>query len=312
VAIPLKKGEKGNIMKIRRTGKLLLTMVVLFIFSTCLCGADKLSALIIDGQNNHDWKLTTPYLQAILESSGMFTVEVLTSPPSGEDLSAFSPDFRSFNVVVLNYNGDPWLDAAKDAFEQYVKNGGGLVIYHAADNSFPEWKEFNRMIGLGGWGERDEKDGPYLRWEDGKAVTDNSPGPAGSHGKRHEFIVDNRKPDHPILKGTAPRWKHTLDELYDSLRGPAENVTLLATAYSDPETGGTGKHEPILFTLDYGKGRVFHTVLGHDDVSCSGIGFMTTFARGAEWAATGEVTIPVPSDFPNDQEATSRNPLAEK
>ena len=299
-------------MKKNSVIKLLMLLALLFLSSSGLFGADKITALIIDGQNNHDWKLTTPYLQAILENSGIFSVEVKTSPAAGEDFSAFRPEFASFDVVVLNYNGDSWPASTMEAFEKYVKNGGGVVVYHAADNSFPEWKEFNRMIGLGGWGDRNEKDGPYLRWEDGKPVKDNSPGKAGSHGKRHEFIVDNRMPDHPILKGTSPRWKHTLDELYDSLRGPAENITLLATAYSDPETGGTGKNEPILFTVDYGKGRVFHTVLGHDDVSCSGVGFMATFARGAEWAATGEVTIPVPPDFPDDKVASSRNPLAGK
>lgn len=299
-------------MKINHAGRLLILLVIFVLSLTSVFSQGKNSALIIDGQNNHDWKLTTPYLQAILEDSGIFTVEVLTSPASGEDLSAFSPKFSEFDVVVLNYNGDSWPAAAMAAFEEYVKNGGGFVVYHAADNSFPEWKEFNRMIGLGGWGNRDEKDGPYLRWEDGKPVTDSTPGKAGSHGKRHEYIVENRMPEHPVLKGLNPSWKHTLDELYDSLRGPAENVTLLATAYSDPETGGTGKHEPILLTVDYGKGRVFHTVLGHDDVSCSGVGFMTTFARGTEWAATGEVTIPVPPDFPDDQTATSRNPLSEK
>lgn len=299
-------------MKINHAVRLLVLFAVIVVFSSSVIfSADRISALIIDGQNNHDWKLTTPYLQAILENSGIFKVEVLTSPASGEDLSGFSPDFAAFDVVVLNYNGDAWPAATESAFEQYVKNGGGVVVYHAADNSFPEWKEFNRMIGLGGWGERNEKDGPYLRWEDGKPVRDNSPGKAGSHGKRHEFIVDNRMPDHPILKGLNPRWKHTLDELYDSLRGPAENVSLLATAYSDAETGGTGRHEPILLTVDYGKGRIFHTVLGHDDVSCSGVGFMTTFARGAEWAATGEVTIPAPPDFPTEQAAASRSPLKE-
>ncbi len=299
-------------MKKNSAIKSLILIVLLFLSSSVLFGADKITALIIDGQNNHDWKLTTPYLQGILENSGIFSVKVKTSPASGDDLSSFCPEFAAFDVVVLNYNGDPWPASTMAAFEKYVKNGGGVVVYHAADNSFPEWKEFNRMIGLGGWGDRTEKDGPYLRWEDGKPVKDSTPGKAGSHGKRHEFIVDNRIPDHPILRGTSPRWKHTLDELYDSLRGPAENITLLATAYSDPETGGTGKNEPILFTVDYGKGRIFHTVLGHDDVSCSGVGFMTTFARGTEWAATGKVTIPVPSDFPDDKVASSRNPLAEK
>ncbi len=299
-------------MKKYTAGKLLLCFAILVLLAAQPYGAEKISALVIDGQNNHDWKLTTPYLKAILENTGLFAVEVATAPPSGEDMSAFSPDFENYDVLVMNYNGDPWPAATRESFERYVRNGGGLVIFHAADNAFPEWKEYNLMIGLGGWGERNEKDGPYLHWENGKAVRDTSPGKAGSHGKRHEFIVDNRMPDHPIMEETSPRWKHTMDELYDSLRGPAENVALLATAYSDPETGGTGKHEPILFTVGYGKGRVFHTVLGHDDVSCSGVGFMTTFARGTEWAATGKVTIPVPDDFPGEQEAASRNPLAEK
>ena len=293
-------------------GRLSLLIMVLFLLVNPVFSGDKITALIIDGQNNHDWKLTTPYLQAILENSGIFDVHVVTTPAAGEDLSGFRPDFSKYDVLVMNYNGDSWPSATMSDFEQYVTDGGGLVIYHAADNSFPQWKEFNRMIGLGGWGDRNEKDGPYLRWENGEAVRDNSPGRAGSHGKRHEYVVDHRMPEHPVLKGLNPSWKHTLDELYDSLRGPAENLTLLATSYSDPDTGGTGKHEPILFTVKYGKGRVFHTVLGHDDVSCSGVGFMTTFARGTEWAATGKVTIPVPSDFPDETKATSRNPLADR
>lgn len=297
-------------MRKLRIAKTILMIVVSAAFTLQAAGADKISAMIIDGQNNHDWKLTTPYLKAILENTGMFEVDVATSPASGEDMSEFSPPFRNYDVLVMNYNGAPWPADTRESFEDYVRNGGGLVIYHAADNSFPEWREYNLMIGLGGWGGRNEKDGPRIYWEDGEIVRDNSAGKGGSHGKRHEFVVDTRKPDHPIMKGMNPSWRHTLDELYDSLRGPAENLTLLATAYSDPDTGGTGKHEPILFTVDYGKGRVFHTVLGHDDVSCSGVGFMTSFARGAEWAATGKVTLPVPPDFPGTGEAASRDPLS--
>jgi len=297
-------------MKKHGIGKMVLLGVVLSSLIIPVWGAEKISALIIDGQNNHDWKLTTPYLQAILENTGIFEVHVLTSPASGEDMSGFNPPFQDYDVLVMNYNGDSWPAATRERFDNYVSSGGGLVIYHAADNSFPEWKEYNQMIGLGGWGDRDEKDGPRIYWEDGRIVRDTSPGKGGSHGKRHEFVVDNRMRDHPIMQGTSPSWRHTLDELYDSLRGPAENMTLLATAYSDLDTGGTGKHEPILFTVDYGEGRVFHTVLGHDDVSCSGVGFITTFARGAEWAATGKVTLPVPPDFPGKGKATSRDPLS--
>ena len=91
---------------------------------------------------------------------------------------------------------------------------------------------------------------------------------------------------------------HAEDELYDRLRGPAENLTVLATAYSDPSTRGTGKHEPILMTVQYGRGRVFHTTLGHHTLAMQCAGFITTLQRGAEWAATGKVTQAVPEDFP--------------
>ena len=58
--------------------------------------------------------------------------------------------------------------------------------------------------------------------------------------------------------------------------------------------------------LNYGDGRIFHTILGHDDYSFECVGFMTTFTRGTEWAATGEVTIPVPEDFPEADETSSQ------
>jgi type 1 glutamine amidotransferase len=99
---------------------------------------------------------------------------------------------------------------------------------------------------------------------------------------------------------------HTKDELYDRLRGPAEDLHILATAYSSPEFNGTGRHEPMLMTLQYGSGRVFHTALGHADYSMNCVGFVTTLQRGTEWAATGKVTIDVPDDFPTSDTARSR------
>ena len=131
------------------------------------------------------------------------------------------------------------------------------------------------------------------------------PGKAGRHGPQSPFQVITRNMDHPITKGLPEKWMHSKDELYSTLRGPAKNVTLLATAYADPANKGTGEHEPVLFTIDYGKGRVFHTVLGHGvapAMQC--VGFICTFQRGTEWAATGKVTLPVPADFPSaDQES---------
>ena len=99
---------------------------------------------------------------------------------------------------------------------------------------------------------------------------------------------------------------HAKDELYDRLRGPAENLHVLATAYSDPATRGAGFHEPMLMTISYGKGRVFHTTLGHALEAIQCVGFITTLQRGAEWAATGKVTQKVPSDFPTADKTSSR------
>lgn len=267
----------------------------------------KLRVLLIDGQNNHDWKSTTPILEAIFEESGRFEVDVATSPPAGEDMSEFRPKFSDYDVVVSNYNGDPWSDETKRGFEAFVARGGGFVSVHAADNSFPEWPEYNRMIGLGGWGGRSEKSGPYVYFEqDGRYVRDDSAGSGGNHGAQHEFVIQSRDDDHPIMKGLPKLWLHTKDELYERLRGPAEDMKVLATAFASPEHGGSGRHEPLLMAIDYGNGRVFHTALGHADYSMNCIGFATTLLRGTEWAATGEVTIPVPEKFPTRENAAPR------
>ena len=259
----------------------------------------KLKALVIDGQNNHDWKTTTPLLKKALESSGRFTVDVATSPPDGKMTSDFRPKFSKYDVVVSNYNGEPWPKETEADFQAYVLGGGGFVSYHAADNAFPEWPAYNRMIGLGGWGGRNRESGPYVYLDDkGAEKRDNSAGSGGHHGQQHPFVVHTRDAQHPIMRDLPIDWLHAKDELYDSLRGPAENFHILATAYSDPAFGGNGRHEPMLMALEFGKGSVFHTTLGHADYSVNCVGFITTLNRGAEWAATGKVTIPVPKDFP--------------
>ena len=143
-------------------------------------------------------------------------------------------------------------------------------------------------------------------FKEGKLVSDPSPGHAGSHGTRRPFKVEAREPEHPILKGLPPVWMHAPDELYATLRGPGKNMTVLATAYSDPQNTGTGHDEPILMALNYGKGRVFHTVLGHDATGLSCVGFITTFQRGTEWAATGKVTQKPPAGFPTAETVSYR------
>lgn len=261
--------------------------------------ADKLKVLIVDGQNNHNWAGTTPVMERWLNESGRFTVDVATAPPKGGDMSTFKPGFNTYDVVLLNYNGEEWSDSTKKALVDFVQNGGGLAVIHAANNSFPAWPEYNKMIGLGGWGGRNEKSGPYVRFRDGKIVQDTTPGPGGHHGKQHPFVVVVRNNEHPITQGMPTSFMHAQDELYDKLRGPAENIDVLATAFADPATGGSGEHEPMIFTVGYGKGRVFHTPMGHSPESMHCVGFITTLLRGCEWAANGKVTLTeIPKDFP--------------
>jgi uncharacterized protein len=279
----------------------------LFLFASAAFGtAAPLKVLIIDGQNNHDWQKTTPELESILEEGGLCAVDVSTSPAKGGDWSTWRPKFAEYQVVISNYNGDLWPDEVRDAFEQFVKNGGGFVAVHAADNSFPEWKIYNDMIGLGGWGGRTEKSGPYLRLREGKWVTDITAGRGGSHGKQHEFLMSTRAPEHPIMAGLPTKWMHRQDELYDRLRGPAKNVTVLASALSDKETGGSGEEEPLLMAIPFGSGRVFHTALGHGMEALKCAGFAVTLRRGVEWAATGKVTQAIPKDFPDDKSVKPR------
>jgi type 1 glutamine amidotransferase len=273
-----------------------------------VAAAPPLKALIVDGQNNHDWKKTTPPLKQYLEQTGLFAVDVATSPPKGHDLSGFKPNFAAYDVVVSNYGfgGDPWPEETNKALVDYMEGGGGLVIYHSADNAFPGWKEYNLMIGVGGWGGRNEKDGPYVYWQDGKIVRDMTPGPGGSHGTQHEYQLVVRQPNHPITKGLPKVFMHSADELYDRLRGPAENLTVLATSFSSKDQKGTGRHEPVLMTIRYGNGRIFHTVLGHAPKQLRSVAFIATFQRGAEWAATGKVTQTVPDDFPGADKPSVR------
>ena len=288
-----------------RNFKAMLVSVLLSSTVTFAQGAP-MKALIIDGQNNHDWKTTTPALKQILEETGLFVVEVATSPPAKGDMSTFKPDFAAYRVVISNYNGEPWSTETQEAFEKFVRGGGGFVSVHAADNAFPEWKAYNEMIGVGGWGNRNETSGPYLRLRDGKWVHDTTPGTGGSHGAQHAFVVQTREPSHPIMRGLPPAWLHTKDELYDRLRGPAKNVTVLASALATKETRGSGEHEPLLMVISYGKGRVFHTALGHAMEAIRCVGFATTLQRGTEWAATGSVTQKVPANFPTEDKVSTR------
>src|SRR5262245_42108062 len=287
---------------------------------------EKIRVLIIDGQNNHDWRSTTPFMKKALEESGRFSVQVATSPlrpqapkkPKDDDktklekyeqdlvafkkasdeyqqaMTKFHPDLTKVDVVLSNYNGDLWPKSFQKDLEDSLKAGKiGLVIVHAANNSFGGWNEYLRMVGMGWYGR--EKGDRLLLDDSGQAVRiPKGEGDGPGHRYSRQFVVTIRDNEHPVTRGMPTEWMHNNDELYDNMRGPIENIRLLATAYSK----GTKAHEPIIWTISYGKGRVFHTPMGHDVNGMRYIGFITTLRRGTEWAATGQVTEPIPCSFP--------------
>ena len=288
---------------------------------TALTAAAPIRVLLIDGESGgayHDWQRTTPVLRKMLDEAALFEVTVVTAaapePGAGPGAASpqFAPDFSKHQVVMLNYDAPDgrWSAETKAAFERFVQSGGGVVAVHAADNAFPGWPAFNEMIGVGGWRNRTEKAGPFWFFRDGKLASDAAPGRAGSHGKRMPFAITVREPNHPIMRGLPPVWMHQGDELYARLRGPGKNMTVLATAFSDEANAGSGRDEPQLMVLSYGKGRIFHTTLGHDINALSSVGFIATLQRGAEWAATGAVTQKVPANFPTATTVSYRADIA--
>jgi type 1 glutamine amidotransferase len=307
--------------------KLFFVFVILFAYQSIQ--AKKINVMLLTGQTDkyHNWEVTSTYLKAILDSRGIFNTDVVLIPAPGEALNQFMPDFSKYQVVVLNMNIPWWPNETMQAFLSYVKKGGGVVVIHEANNAFVNDVEFNKLIGLGGWGglsgypkwqellgheaqqwvDRNATWGPYYYWKDGKPIVDNSPGPGATHGKRDPFVITIRDKKHPITKGLPSQWLHVNDELYANLRGPAQNIHMLATAFSTKESGGTGKEEPVLFTVTYGKGRVYHCVLGHTasnySESVQDLGFQVTFSRGTEWAATKRVKQALPKVFPTETNA---------
>jgi len=217
--------------------------------------------------NNHDWLGATEILKEILEGSGLFHVDVSTSTPADAPKEAWKqwrPEFKKYDVVLSSFNGGHtangvhWPSEVEKTLEDYVAGGGGLVIYHSANNSFPNWHAYNEMIGLG-W--RDKKFGPGLIvGPDEKGVEiPQGEGRNPGHGPEHDFQVTVLKPDHPITKGLPKKWMHPHEQLTHGQHGPAKNMTVLTYAYSKD----TKENEVMDWVIPHGKGRVYTTMLGH-------------------------------------------------
>ena len=173
----------------------------------------------------------------------------------------------------------------EQAIEASCAKGKGMAVIHTASYTFCG----NEILG-------DEhvptgkREAPWPEWKKmvGACWVENGPDKSG-HGERHLFDVKTVDAEQPVLRGMEPSFKVS-DELYHKLALDC-GAHVIASAMSD-EKGGSGREEPVLWTVNYGKGRVFHTVLGHDTAAMDSAGFATTFARGSSGRLTGQVTIP--------------------
>ncbi|MBI4904982.1 MAG: DUF1080 domain-containing protein [Acidobacteria bacterium] len=244
----------------------------------------RIQTLIITGQNGHDWRRVTPLLRQSLEATGLFEVRVT------EDFRGAGPEtLAPYDLVVVHYYDSRkpelrWGEKSEKALLDFVESGKGLVIYHFSLAAFDGWKAWEEMSG-GNWRPNN-----------------------GHHSAQHDFQVTLRMPDHPIVRGIRPKFRQNFDELYANLKWQPDRsrYQVIATAYDDHKLylgkarqpiPGEGLDHPMLWVSERGKGRIFVTALGHDMGAVQTPAFVTTFNRGSEWAATGNVTIPLPPEM---------------
>ena len=249
--------------------------------------AAPIRTLILSGQNNHNWRATTPFMRDLLSATPRFDVR-LEEEPAGLTAAALA----NYDLLVVDYQGPRWGSAAEKAVTDFVASGKGMVVVHGSSYAFS---------GLDILGPGHVKTGRteplWTAWAEMVGGTWAGNPPKTFHAPRHLFQLKLSDPAHPILRGIGGGLE-TLDELYHEMRF-LPGAHAIATAYDDPANGGTGKDEPILVTVNYGRGRVFYTALGHEVPAMQEPAFAITFVRGAEWAATGEVTLPAAYPAPH-------------
>ncbi|MEO5995858.1 MAG: ThuA domain-containing protein [Chitinophagaceae bacterium] len=273
----------------------------------------QIPVLIIDGFSNHDWRQTTKMIKGILEESTLFKVDVSTIPstPDSIQMGTWHPEFSHYPVIIQNTNNIQntalkWPAEMEKQLENYVSSGGGLYVLHSANNAFPHWKEYDRIIGLG-W--RPKETGFAIEIDSAKNLIRIPPGEGKgtNHGPRTNARIHTLN-THPVNKGFPAEWITPSMEIYNYARGPAENLTILSYAFDT----ATRKNWPVEWVVRYGKGRVYASSMGHlwkDEIypiSYRCIGFQTIVIRATEWLATGKVTYAVPTNFPKGESMSVR------
>jgi type 1 glutamine amidotransferase len=294
-------------------------LAIAFFGVICPARADapKIRVLIVDGYNNHDWQQTTAMIQAILAPSNLFDVSVSTAPatPGDPAWATWRPKFSDYDVVIQNCNDyqhpNVWPEPVQKDFENFVRNGGGVYIFHGAENAFIGWTEYEKMVALL-WRKADY--GTSIRMDANGRMVRIPPGVGSdtNHGPRGDVLV-TRLGDDPIHAGMPRQWLSPYMEVYYYTRGPAKNVHVLA--YARDSKPGQGLLWPVEWTVRYGKGRIYVSTYGHiwhgdvqpTSMRCAAV--QTLIPRAIEWLAHRPVTIPVPPDFPTATAVSVRPPF---
>lgn len=254
--------------------KLLLSATLfLFVISTSAAAAP-VRVLLITGQNNHNWKKTTPLIVETLESTGRFEVVVNKKFEkfAPEKLDDFDVIFSNWNLWKKRKNIPPQLDWSpelREAYVDFVKSGKGHVAMHAGSSTFFDWDDYQEIC--------------VATWHKGT-----------HHGPKHEFEVRMDDAEHPVTKGLGSFKKH--DELWEKVYVASEGATTLTSSYASKKFKGDNVWEPSTFVSRFGEGRTAYTSLGHDAKAFESKEFRVLLARLVEWTATGEVTVPPPGE----------------
>lgn len=272
----------------------------------------RLKVLIVDGYSNHDWRLTTSLIRGILEPTGLFNIDVATAPPTPDapGWHQWRPAFANYDAVIQTCNdlggGPAWPPPVRDDFETFVRNGGGVYVWHSGNNAFPDWPAYNDMIGLGwrkkdfGWAIAVAEDGALRRIPAGEGLDT-------GHGDRVDTIV-RRLGDHPIHAGLPRAWLTPDIEVYHYARGPAQHLEVLSYGF-DPMTQ---MRWPLEWTTTYGRGRVYTSTFGHvwkgdtqpARMRCAGV--QTVMVRALQWLGRRGVSSAIPGDFPTAERVSIR------
>ena len=230
---------------------------------------ESIRLLILSGSNNHDWRQTTPLLESIYKGSGCFEVEITNQP----DTLVYK-DLKEFDAIVSNWNSWPdndlrWPEETENGLLKYLEEGGGLVFFHSSTSAFYTWPEFKK-ISTGAWVED--------TW----------------HGKRSPVKVRIENQEHPVTKGLSDFY--IFDELWLNAE-QNDRFQVLGSAIDQEALNRGYENQPAIFVSDYGKGRIFHNLLGHDTRAMRNMGFQTLILRGTEWAAKSKVSLPIPQEL---------------